>query len=433
MFIAVVGLSHRTAPVEIREQLSIPESEVEKAIATLCSYAHIEEATILSTCNRLEVYVVTGDVESGVRETMQFLADFKHLELGSIRPHLFTLLYQDAIMHLMRVAGGLDSLVLGEGQILAQVKTAQRVGQSSKGMGRVLNRLFKAAITAGKRVRTDTDIGTGAVSISSAAVELMLSKQGNLKELDIAVVGAGKMCRLLITHLVAKGANRITVFNRSTDKAEKLVANYDCDIAVKSLDTLLGCMCQSDIVFTGTGATEPILFKECLEPVLVGDRPISMVDISVPRNIAADVEEIPNVYCYNVDDLSAVVEENRAYRLKMAEQAEAMLEDEVDTFYEWWRSLETVPTISSLRNKVETIRAQEMEKALSRLGSEFAEKHLEVIDALTRGIVNKILHDPMVQLRAQRDIEARRAAMRTLQMLFNLESQKQQFRPQERS
>ena len=433
MFIAVVGLSHRTAPVEIREKLSIPESEVEEAIASLCGYAHIEEATILSTCNRLEVYVVTGDVESGVRETMQFLADFKHLELGNIRPHLFTLLYQDAIMHLMRVAGGLDSLVLGEGQILAQVKTAQRVGQSSKGMGRILNRLFKAAITAGKRVRTETDIGTGAVSISSAAVELMQAKQGSLKELDIAVVGAGKMCRLLITHLVAKGADNITVVNRSIDKAQKLVANYSGDIQVQPLTELMACVGRADIVFTGTGATEPILYKERLETVLVGDRSVSMVDISVPRNIAADVEEIPNVFCYNVDDLSAVVEENRAYRLKMAEQAEAMLEDEVDVFYEWWRSLETVPTISSLRNKVETIRAQEMEKALSRLGSEFAEKHLEVIDALTRGIVNKILHDPMVQLRAQRDIEARRAAMRSLQLLFNLESQKQQFRPQERS
>ncbi|WP_017324691.1 glutamyl-tRNA reductase [Synechococcus sp. PCC 7336] len=432
MFIAVVGLSHRTAPVEIREQLSIPESQVEEAIATLCGYPHIEEATILSTCNRLEVYIVTGDMESGVRESMQFLAEFKQLNLAKIRPHLFTLLYQDAIMHLMRVAGGLDSLVLGEGQILAQVKTAQRVGQSSKGMGRILNRLFKSAITAGKRVRTDTDIGTGAVSISSAAVELMQAKQGSLIDLNIAVVGAGKMCRLLLTHLIAKKANRITVINRSLEKAQKLVSHYDVEMAVEPIEALLECVARADLVFTGTGATEPLLYRECLQPLLDGDRLISMVDISVPRNIAADVEELPNVHCYNVDDLSVVVEENRAYRLKMAEKAEAMLEEEVDTFYEWWRSLETVPTISSLRDKVETIRAQEMEKALSRLGSEFAEKHLEVIDALTRGIVNKILHDPMVQLRAQRDIEARRAAMRSLQVLFNLESQKQ-FRPQERS
>ena len=432
MFIAVVGLSHRTAPVEIREQLSIPESQVEEAIANLCSYPHIEEATILSTCNRLEVYVVTNDVESGVRETMRFLAEFKSLELTAIRPHLFTLLYQDAIMHLMRVSAGLDSLVLGEGQILAQVKTAQRVGQSSKGMGRILNRLFKAAITAGKRVRTDTDIGTGAVSISSAAVELMKAKQGSLAGLSILVVGAGKMCRLLLTHLVAKGATQITVLNRSVEKAEQLVSGYKVDMTVKVIDCLIDCVADADIVFTGTGATEPLLYKGILEDAIVGDRQISMVDISVPRNIAADVEELPNVFCYNVDDLSAVVEENRAYRLKMAEKAESMLEEEVDTFYEWWRSLETVPTISSLRNKVETIRAQEMEKALSRLGSEFAEKHLEVIDALTRGIVNKILHDPMVQLRAQRDIEARRAAMRTLQLLFNLDSPKQ-FRPQERS
>jgi glutamyl-tRNA reductase len=431
MFIAVVGLSHRTAPVSIREQLSIPEAQVEEAIAQLCSYPHVDEATILSTCNRLEVYIVTPDIESGVRETMRFLAEFKHLNLATIRPHLFTLLYQDAIMHLLRVAAGLDSLVLGEGQILAQVKTAQRVGQNSQGMGRILNRLFKAAITAGKRVRTETEIGTGAVSISSAAVELMLLEFGSLSHQCITVVGAGKMARLLLQHMLSKGATNITVVNRSEEKARQMVSSFEVDITVRPLDCLLDCVAESHIVFASTGATQPILNRASLEPVLDSGQAIAMVDISVPRNIAADVEELAGIRTFNVDDLASVVEENRTYRLKMAEQAEVLLEEEMDAFYEWWRSLETVPTISSLRDKVEAIRAQEMEKALSRLGSEFAEKHQEVIDALTRGIVNKILHDPMVQLRAQRDIEARRAAMRTLQLLFNLESP-QQFRTQER-
>jgi glutamyl-tRNA reductase len=178
---------------------------------------------------------------------------------------------------------------------------------------------------------------------------------------------------------------------------------------------------ESHLVFTSTAATEPILDRSRLQGVLQPNQPLLMVDISVPRNIATDVEKLGSVRLFNVDHLSVVVEENRAYRQKLAAAAEVLLEEEVDQFQEWWRSLETVPTINSLRHKVETIREQEMEKALSRLGKDFADKHLEVIDALTRGIVNKILHDPMVQLRAKQDIEARRAAMRTLQELFNLD------------
>ncbi|MCJ2543193.1 glutamyl-tRNA reductase [Thermostichus vulcanus] len=421
MFIAVVGLSHRTAPVEIREQLSIPEMEVGETIQQLCAYPHIEEAAILSTCNRLEVYIVTPEMESGVRQTMQFLAESKGIPLAQLRPHLFTLIYQDAAMHLMRVAAGLDSLVLGEGQILSQVKKAQQLGQACNGMDRILNRLFKAAITAGKRIRTETEIGTGAMSISSAAVELALQEQGSLSQGKITVVGAGKMSRLLVQHLLAKGAVDITVVNRSLERAQDLVKQFEQPIQVLPWDDLLSSVAESNLVFTSTGATQPILNYQQLEAVLQPDQPILLVDISVPRNIDPDVEKLKGAQVFNVDHLSRIVEENRAQRQKLALAAEALIEEEVEQFMEWWRSLETVPTISSLRHKVESIREQEMEKALSRLGQDFAEKHLEVIDALTRGIVNKILHDPMVQLRAKRDIEARRAAMHTLQELFNLD------------
>lgn len=421
MFIAVVGLSHRTAPVEIREQLSIPETEMETAIAQLRGYAHIQEAAILSTCNRLEVYVVTPDIESGIRETIQFLSETKQIPSVLLRPHLFMLIYEDAVTHLMRVSAGLDSLVLGEGQILAQVKTCQRLGQSCKGMDRILNRLFKAAITAGKRVRSETEIGTGAMSISSAAVELAQHKLGTLAMGKITVVGAGKMARLLVQHLLAKGAVDITVVNRSQERARQLAAQFDQPIAVQPMGDLLSCVAESHLVFTSTGATEPILHREQLESVLQPDQDLMVVDISVPRNIAVDVAAIGGVQVFNVDDLSVIVEENRAHRQKLMVAAEGILEQEVEQFQEWWHSLETVPTISSLRQKVESIREQELEKAMSRLGKDFAEKHIEVIDALTRGIVNKILHDPMVQLRAKRDIEARRAAMQTLHELFNLD------------
>ncbi len=421
MFIAVVGLSHRTAPVEIREQLSIPEAEMETAITQLKGCAHIQEAAILSTCNRLEVYVVTPEIESGIRETIQFLSESKQIPHTQLRPHLFMLIYEDAVTHLMRVAAGLDSLVLGEGQILAQVKTTQRLGQSCKGMDRILNRLFKAAITAGKRVRSETEIGTGAMSISSAAVELAQHKLGTLAMGKITVVGAGKMARLLVQHLLAKGAVDVTVVNRSLKRAQELAAQFDQPIAVQPMVDLMSCTAESHLVFTSTGATEPILNREQLESVLQPDQDLMLVDISVPRNIAAEVEAIPGVQVFNVDDLSVIVAENRAQRQKLMLAAEGILEQEVEQFQEWWHSLETVPTISSLRQKVESIREQELEKAMSRLGKDFAEKHIEVIDALTRGIVNKILHDPMVQLRAKRDIEARRAAMQTLHELFNLD------------
>ncbi|MBF2000375.1 MAG: glutamyl-tRNA reductase [Synechococcales cyanobacterium M58_A2018_015] len=423
MNIAVVGLSHKTAPVDVREKLSIPTPQMETAIAQLCSCPHIEEATILSTCNRLEVYVVTSEIEQGVREVSQFLADYGKISLPQLRPYLFILLHQDAVMHLMRVAAGLDSLVLGEGQILAQVKHTHKVGQQYEGIKRILNHLFKQAITAGKRVRTETSIGTGAVSISSAAVELAQIKAQNLAASRIALLGAGKMARLVVQHLLAKGATQICIVNRSLESARELAQQFpSVELQLHPLSEMMQVVCTSDLVFTATAATDPLLDRAKLEAVLEPHRPLQLFDISVPRNVHADVNELPNVQVFNVDDLKAVVAQNQESRRKMAMEAESILEEEVEAFELWWRSLETVSTISSLRDKVEAIREQELEKALSRLGSEFAEKHQEVIEALTRGIVNKILHDPMVQLRAQQDIETRRRAMQTLRLLFNLEA-----------
>ncbi|UKO96965.1 glutamyl-tRNA reductase [Nostoc sp. UHCC 0870] len=422
MNIAVVGLSHKTAPVEIREKLSIPEPQTESAIAHLTSYPHIDEVAILSTCNRLEIYIVAAETEHGIREVTQFLSEHSKLPVNSLRQHLFVLLHEDAVMHVMRVAAGLDSLVLGEGQILAQVKNTHKLGQQYNGIKTILNRLFKQALTAGKRVRTETSIGTGAVSISSAAVELAQIKADNLAGCRVAILGAGKMSRLLVQHLISKGATQISIVNRSRDRAQELAQQFsDQPIRTHLLPDMMQVISESHIVFTSTSATEPILDRAKLEMVLAPNQPLMLFDISVPRNVHTDVNELSHVQAFNVDDLKAVVAQNYESRRKMAQEAERLLEEEVDAFDIWWRSLETVSTISSLRSKIETIREQELEKALSRLGSEFGDKHQEVIEALTRGIVNKILHDPMVQLRAQQDVEARRRCMQTLQMLFNLD------------
>ncbi|CAD5925142.1 Glutamyl-tRNA reductase [Planktothrix tepida] len=425
MNIAVVGLSHKTAPVEVREKLSIPEPQLEAAIAHLLSYPHIEEVAILSTCNRLEIYLVATETQPGIREVTQFLSEKSKLSLHQLRPHLFTLLHDDAIMHLMRVAAGLDSLVLGEGQILSQVKQTHKLSQQYKGISRILNRLFTQAVTAGKRVRTETSIGTGAVSISSAAVELVQMKVQNLSNYRITILGAGKMSRLLVQHLLSKGGNQITILNRTLGRAKELAHQFpDANLKIDTMSEMMSVMANSDIVFTSTSATEPIVDRSKLETILTASQSLMLVDISVPRNVATDVNELAHVQAYNVDDLKAVVAQNHESRRQMAQEAEVLLEEEVQAFDVWWRSLETVPVINCLRDKIEGIREQELEKALSRLGTEFADKHQEVIEALTRGIVNKILHDPMVQLRAQQDIEARRRAMQTLQTLFNLEPEK---------
>jgi len=426
MNIAVVGLSHKTAPVEVREKLSIPTPQMDGAIADLCSYPHIEEAGILSTCNRLEIYVVAEETDQGIREVCQFLGEHSKLPHYALRQHLFVLLHQDAVMHLMRVASGLDSLVLGEGQILAQVKHTHKVGQQCKGIGRILNQLFKSAITAGKRVRTETNIGTGAVSISSAAVELAYLKVGHLEEQAIAILGAGKMARLLVQHLLSKGANQITIINRSLTGAQDLAKQFpDANLVLHTMDAMADVLPVSDVVFTSTAATQPLLNRAKLESMLSGERAMMLFDISVPRNVDSDVNELGYVHAFNVDDLKAVVAQNQESRRKLAMEAEELLEEEVETFLQWWRSLETVTTIRCLLDKAETIRTQELEKALSRLGSEFGDKHQATIEALTKGIVNKILHDPMVQLRAQQDIEARRRAMETMRLLFNLETETQ--------
>jgi glutamyl-tRNA reductase len=423
MNIAVIGLSHKTAPVDIREKLSVPDTQMEAAIHNLCDRTHIQEATILSTCNRLEIYIVSPTTDRGVQDAIQFLAEFSKIPLATLKQHLFILLHEDAVMHLMRVAGGLDSLVLGEGQILAQVKQAHKVGQQYQGMGSILNRLFKQALTAGKRVRTETSIGTGAVSISSAAVELAHMKVCSFTNHRIVILGAGKMSRLLVQHLIAKGATDVTILNRSAKRAEDLKQMFTAiDLQLRPIEDMMVSICAATIVFTSTSATEPLLNAAKLEAVLDPHHSVMIFDISVPRNVDSDVNTLTNIQAFNVDDLKAVVAQNQESRRKMAMEAEGILAEEVENFNSWWRFLDTVPTISCLRDKMEAIRAQELEKALSRLGAEFAERHQDVIEALTKGIVNKIMHDPMIQLRAQEDIDTRKRAVQTLQVLFNLDS-----------
>jgi glutamyl-tRNA reductase len=429
MHIAVVGLSHRTAPVEVRERLSISEQAMEASLRQLRADEQVLEASILSTCNRLEIYALLRHPEQGVDAVGTFLSQMSGLALADLTPHLFTYHHADAVAHLLRVAAGLDSLVLGEGQILSQVKKMVRLGQDYRSIGPILNRLLTQAVSTGKRVRSETNLGTGAVSISSAAVELAQLKVGQARGLQdlvpldqeqVAVVGAGRMARLLLQHLRSKGCPGAVLLNRTLARAETLAADFpDLPMQCRPLEDLDHCLSTCSLVFTSTAAEEPMITRERLEK-LNRRSALMLIDIGVPRNISADVAGLAGVSSFDVDDLQEVVARNQEARKEIAAEAEALLQEESRLFLEWWDGLEAVPLVNRLRLQLEDIREQELQKALSRMGPDLSSRERKVVEALTKGIVNKILHGPVTHLRAPQPRSQRLAAMRVLEELFAL-------------
>eukprot|EP00879_Flechtneria_rotunda_P008477 GHRR01008882.1.p1 GENE.GHRR01008882.1~~GHRR01008882.1.p1 ORF type:complete len:452 (+),score=130.69 GHRR01008882.1:99-1358(+) len=331
--IIAMGLTIHNAPVELREKLAVPEAEWPRAIEELCSYPHIEEAAVLSTCNRMELYVVAVSWHRGVREVEEWLSRSSGVPLDELRPYLFLLRDRDATHHLLRVAGGLDSLVMGEGQILAQVKQVYKVGQNAPGFGRQLNGLFKQAITAGKRVRSETSISTGSVSVSSAAVELAQLKlpTHNWSDAKVCIIGAGKMSTLLVKHLLSKGCNQVTILNRSLPRAQALQEEFpDMQMEIHLMPDLMQCVQGSDVIFAASGSEELLIHAEDIKnmskrSVVVGGVR-RFVDISVPRNIAPGINaEDHGGIVYNVDDLKEVVVANKEARAQAAAEAEVLL------------------------------------------------------------------------------------------------------------
>jgi glutamyl-tRNA reductase len=432
MHIAVVGLSHRTAPVEIRERLSIPEQSMEASLQQLRADEQVLEASILSTCNRLEIYTLLRHPDQGISAVGSFLSNISGLAVEELSPHLFTYHHEEAIGHLLRVSAGLDSLVLGEGQILSQVKKMVRLGQEHRSVGPILNRLLNQAVSTGKRVRTETNLGTGAVSISSAAVELAQLKVGQGRGVDdlvpldqeqVAVVGAGRMARLLLQHLQAKGCRGVVLLNRTVSKAELLAADFPAlPVQCRPLSDLDHCLSTCSLVFTSTAADTPIITAERLSG-LNRRSSLMLIDIGVPRNIAADTAGLPGVQSYDVDDLQEVVNRNQEARREMAAEAQELLEEEARLFLEWWDGLEAVPVVNRLRRQLEDIREQELQKALSRMGPDLSARERKVVEALSKGIINKILHTPVTNLRAPQPRQQRHSAMRILEELFELREQ----------
>ncbi|MCY4236370.1 MAG: glutamyl-tRNA reductase [Cyanobacteria bacterium MAG CAR2_bin_4] len=430
MHIAVIGLSHRTAPVEVRERLSITDETLPDSLRSLMAVQEVQEASILSTCNRLEIYTLLRQADAGIAGMVRFLSDHSGLPATELKPHLFDLHHAEAIDHLLRVAAGLDSLVLGEGQILAQVKKMARLGQEHKSTGPILGRLLNQAVSTGKRVRSETKLGTGAVSISSAAVELAQLKCAQergtrhpvgLGEEAVAVVGCGRMGRLLVQHLVAKGCTALTLVNRTTARAEALARDFPqlairC-IGLQKLDEELQ---RASMVFTSTAADRPMLTRARLER-LAPIRRLKLFDIGVPRNITADVAAVDGVAAYDVDDLEEVVARNREARQATARVAEALLRQDAEDFLVWWDGLEAVPVLNRLRRTMDELREQELLKALSRMGPDLSAREKNVVEALSKGIINKVLHGPVTRLRGPMERQKRLEQLQVVCELFDLD------------
>lgn len=437
-----VGLSIHHADVEVREKLAVPEHLWNQASYDICSRGSVVEAAVLSTCNRFEVYYAASDARSANADVTKYLAERSGLPVSTLRKNLFMLSGDDAVWHIMRVSGGLDSLVVGEGQILSQVRQCyiHSVEEDGSG-GKVLSRLLNCAVAAGKRVRSETAISKGSVSISSAAVELseMMSMQDlqlPFSEARLAVIGAGKMTRLLITHLASRGLEKIIIVNRSLGRPMELKEQFpDVDIEVKLMDDIWDVVGRSDIVYTATSSEDYVIDEQKLEENgLASGRPLMLVDISVPRNIAEDCKKVSKVSAYNVDDLKAVVAKNTAMRQKEMIEAESLLREEARAFSAWREALSAIPTINQLQERANAFREEELRRCTKKLSNaNLSEKELEAVERLSRGIVNKLLHGPMAHLRKTESIEGKQATLKELSAMFRLENDEEMGRKRNRN
>ena len=421
MDILVVGLNHKTAPIELRERLHVPERDLPKALELLRGVPDLAEMMLLTTCNRVEVYGVSeGSAPTAADGIADALARYHGLDRALFAGSLYAHVAGEAIRHIFCVASSLDSLVIGEPQILGQVKSAYAVAQTQEATGIILNNLLEQAFHVAKRVRTETGIGTSPVSISSVAVDLARKIFGELAGRSVLILGAGEMAELALRHLVDDGVKSVLVANRSFDRAQALARQF-CGKAI-TFEDFRQEMVGADIVISATSAPHLLLKREDLDAITLKrrHRPIFLIDISDPRNIDPACNDVDNVYLYNIDDLQAVVNANVKERRQEAERAAPIIEREVAVYLNWLRSLDVVPTIVSLRQRVEEIRQAELAKALGRLGNLTADQR-EAVAAMTQSMVNKILHQPMTELKRRATLQDGHLYTSVLRRLFGLE------------
>ena len=423
MEIIVVGLSHKSAPVDIREKVAFAPDCIHEALHTVRSLEHVQEGVIVSTCNRVEVYAASRQREQGVESLVRFMSEYHRVALEDLRPHLYVQVGPEAVRHVFRVASSLDSMVVGEPQILGQVKDAYDVAVEGSATGLVLNRFMHKAFSAAKRVRTETRIAQSAVSVSFAAVELARKIFGSLQGKSVMVIGAGEMCELAATHLVENGVRDVVVTNRTLARAEKLAAQFEGRaVAFDEFDRYLP---EVDIVVSSTGAPHFVLGVEAVKAAMKArkQKPVFLIDIAVPRDMDPRINELPNVYLYDVDDLQGVVESNKKERAKEAGKAETIVLEEVQSFLAWLKTLEVTPAIRALRDSFDAIRRAELDKTLKAFGDDLTQKQRKSLEAMSQAIVNKILHQPTLYLKTLADDPEADFSVDAVRCLFGLEEE----------
>ena len=423
MNIIIVGLNHRTAPVELRERLAVPESRLPEAVARLKGWPGVAEALILSTCNRVELYAVVKDTALGFESLREYFVKIAPTVSGEeLVPYLYYFDGHDAIRHLFRVTSSLDSMVVGEPQILGQVKVAFDVALTQKTTGVVLNKVLKKAISVGKRVRSETGIAANAVSVSYAAVELAKKIFQNLAGKTVLLIGAGEMAKLAARHLMQAGMQNVMITTRNFELAVDVAKHFN-GLPVPFND-FPEEMSNADIVICSTGAASYLVTAEDVQKALWTrrNRPMFLIDISVPRNIEPAVGAVDNAYLYNIDDLQGHVDKNLEQRKQEAMKAEDLVKDEVGLVTRWIKSLEVLPTILALRRKADDIQKGELERILSRLGP-LTPRQRELVEELASAISNKLLHGALVALKAEADSTNGPLFTEIAQRLFDLEKE----------
>ncbi|MCM3725314.1 glutamyl-tRNA reductase [Neobacillus cucumis] len=420
MHIVVVGLNYKTAPVEIRERLTFNETDLVDAIKQLNSKKSILENIILSTCNRTEIYAVVDQLHTGRYYIKEFLSEWFGIEQAEFSPFLFVYEDEGAVDHLFNVTCGLNSMVLGETQILGQVRTSFLLAQQEDTIGSVFKHLFKQAVTLAKRAHSETDIGANAVSVSYAAVELAKKIFGSLENKHVLIFGAGKMGELAAQNLHGNGVKQVTVINRTYEKAQALAIRFDGE--ARNVTELEKSLIEADILISSTGAKDLVISKELIAKVEKKrkGKPLFMVDIAVPRDLDPRIAELDNVFLYDIDDLEGIVEANLQERQKAASKIRLMIEKEIVDFKQWLGTLGVVPVISALREKALGIQAETM-VSLERKLPNLSEHDIKVLNKHTKSIINQLLKDPILQAK---ELAARPDADQTMELfmkIFNIE------------
>jgi len=386
--VLIVGVNHRSAPIEVREQVRFGDGVLDAALRQLLSIEPIEEGAIVSTCNRVEVVAATMNGDAAVEALTTFLADREHPARAQVREHLSVYRGREAVRHLFRVAASLDSMVVGEPQILGQLKNFYGRAASIGTAGTILHRCFHKAFSVAKRVRSETGVASKAISVGSTAVELACKIFDRLEDKTAMLIGAGEMSELAARHLLAQGIHGMIVTNRTFDRTP--VPFEDFQHYLQMADVIIGSTAAEEYVLTPAAVHEVLKQRKY--------RPMFLIDMSVPRNFDPAINDIDNVYLYDIDDLGGIADINRDDRTREAEKAEIIVEDEVDAFRKWLASLDAVPTIVALRDKFEQIRKFELEKTLASL-RDLAPQERDALTAMTEAIVNKILHTPITHLK----------------------------------